>query len=236
MSGGRVGSEAEFKNDAAAFLSIHSGHRMNDEILSATAAGRREPLETGRDGRFLMFDDFKAFRHDTEGSLLAQSQVCGVVTQVIGVSFNQNGIDMFLERSAHEQGIARHHVGEKPVCLCGQGAFPEVKVKQILGDNDAHQQRIRGVFVHREAELGEVLMEQGLDAGRGRFCFDGAGGRRGCRCVCGGLMVGLRCQCGSEQQDENNRERGHKVHEPSGRRLGMRRSGVNGIEAHGGMF
>lgn len=85
-----VGSEAQFENDAAAFVSIHSGRRMSDEVLPTSTAGRRQPLEAGRDGWLHTFDDLESLRHHTEGTLLAQSQVHGVVTPVIGVPFNHD--------------------------------------------------------------------------------------------------------------------------------------------------
>ena len=47
VAGRCVCSKAQFESDTAAFVSIHSGDRMRDEVLPASAAGRRQPLEAG---------------------------------------------------------------------------------------------------------------------------------------------------------------------------------------------
>ncbi len=41
----RSGPEAKFENNATAFLAIHSGRRISDEVLAASATRRCQPLE-----------------------------------------------------------------------------------------------------------------------------------------------------------------------------------------------
>jgi hypothetical protein len=66
---------------------------------------------------------------------------------------------MGLKWPTYEDGIAWHHVGEKPIGLRGQGAFPKLEIEEVFRDDDSHQERIVRVFIHGESELCEVLVE-----------------------------------------------------------------------------
>ena len=158
-------SKAQFESDTAAFVSIHSGDRMRDEVLPASAAGRRQPLEAGGDGRLHPLDDFKPFCHDTERALLAQPQVRDVISPIIGVPLNHDGIHVSLQRPAYQGGITRHHVDEKPVGFCRERAFPELEIEQIFRDDNSHQEWVIRVFVHGKTEVRNMLVEYGLNGG-----------------------------------------------------------------------
>lgn len=154
-----VCSKAKFKRDAAAFVSVYSGDRIRDEVLSAPAAGRCQPLEAGGDGRLHPFDDLDPLRHDAERTLLAQSQVRIVISPVVGMPLDNDGIHVSLKRSAYQGGITGHHVGEEPVGLCRERAFPELEIQQIFRDDNSHQERVVRVFIHGKAELRNMLVE-----------------------------------------------------------------------------
>ena len=122
-------------------------------------------MEAGRNGRFHPFNDLKAFCHDAEGAFLAQPQVHGVVSPVIGMPLNDDGIHVSLKRPADERGISGHHVGEKPVGLCRERAFSELEIEQIFRDDDSYQKGVVRIFVDGQAELRDMLVEHRMNGG-----------------------------------------------------------------------